>query len=378
MALVQRYVRADAAGGGDGTTTANSGANGAYTWAEMFADINGGGRAGYVYNVMKTGGTFSFATSFTFTGDGDLTAPIVIRGCDTIAGDATRGRLSTGKLDVSKMPLLTFTNNGITSTTGTQLIFEALRFETSRTSYFMNFTASDLSVINCEITQTGTNASSGCVTLPTNGGHLLDCDLYQPNTPDGAVVVNSGRVHAGNRVETNSDTIGLSQGNGTISFNNLVIGAKIGINKPANNSAYIYSNTLVNCVNGIEFLTGGTAAQSILGNHITGCSGWGIQFNTATNAKFLGMNRFRDNFLGNISADGDWPAATSFRDVISNDTDADDFIDAGSGNYGLKSTAPGAKKSFGQLLDIGATGSEASVSPSTVSLHPLAFSGGKC
>lgn len=361
MALTTRYVRADSSGGGDGTTTAASGANAAYTWAEMFADINGGGRAGYVYNVMKTGGTFSFATSFTFTGDGDLTAPIVIRGCDTIAGDATRGRLSTGKLDVSKMPLLTFSNNGITSTTGNEILFEALRFETSRTSYFMNFTAGNISVINCEITQTSSNASAACVLLPTSGGHLLDCDLYQPNTPDGALVVSSGRLQAGNRIETNSDTIGLSQGNGTISINNLVIGAKVGISKPANNSAYIYSNTLVNCVNGIEFLTGGTTAQSIIGNHITGCSGWGIQFNTSTNAKFLGMNRFRDNASGDISADGDWPAATSFRDITSNDSDADDFIDHTTGNYGLKATAPAVGKCFGQYVNIGAAGNEPAV-----------------
>src|SRR5947209_5818710 len=82
MAWTERYVDINADGLGNGTTTATSGINGAWTWAQMLTGASSGQRV----NVKS--GTYSRSTNGdTFSNAGTTTAPIWIRGYNTTAGD---------------------------------------------------------------------------------------------------------------------------------------------------------------------------------------------------------------------------------------------------------------------------------------------------
>lgn len=82
MAWTERYVRSDAAGGGDGTTNTNSGANGAWTLAEAITNV----AAGHRVNV-RAGTYANTTTNRTFATAGTTTAPIWWRGFNTSIGD---------------------------------------------------------------------------------------------------------------------------------------------------------------------------------------------------------------------------------------------------------------------------------------------------
>lgn len=84
MAWTERYVRADAAGGGDGTTDSNSGANGAYTLAEAMAVTTPNGIR---FNVKS--GTYTCDSSATRSFSQTISAGTAccFRGFNTTIGD---------------------------------------------------------------------------------------------------------------------------------------------------------------------------------------------------------------------------------------------------------------------------------------------------
>src|SRR3954447_7437305 len=104
MAWTERYVRSDAAGGGDGTTNTNSGANGAWTLAEAVANE----AAGMRINV-RAGTYASTTTSRTFAAAGTTTAPIWWRGFNSTPGDIDSDPTLT-------KPSLTFTTGQLSIT----------------------------------------------------------------------------------------------------------------------------------------------------------------------------------------------------------------------------------------------------------------------
>ena len=78
MAWTDRYLRADADGAGNGTTNANSGVNGAWTWAQVLSTAAAGQRV----NALK--GSYSLGNgNDTPTNAGTAIAPIWLRGFDT-------------------------------------------------------------------------------------------------------------------------------------------------------------------------------------------------------------------------------------------------------------------------------------------------------
>lgn len=75
-------MRADADGAGNGTTNANSGVNGAWTWAQVLTTA----AAGHRVNALK--GTYSLGnTTDVPTNSGTAATPIWVRGFDTTIGD---------------------------------------------------------------------------------------------------------------------------------------------------------------------------------------------------------------------------------------------------------------------------------------------------
>lgn len=119
MAFTSVYVRADAAGSGNGTTNTNSGVNGALTLAE--AITHSATHTDIVYEMMNVGGTFAMTTtSITFNGNGTTTAPNKWRGNNTTIGD-----IEADVTNTLTKPKITFTS-GIMTVSGTYQSFTGL------------------------------------------------------------------------------------------------------------------------------------------------------------------------------------------------------------------------------------------------------------
>lgn len=120
MAWTERYVRADAAGGGDGTTDTNSGANGAWTMAEAITNA----AAGMRINVKA--GTYNSSTDFDLPA-GSISGTIWWRGFNSSIGDLASANVSTNfpHFNFSSNAYLTlngyiiFSNFKVTSVTAT-------------------------------------------------------------------------------------------------------------------------------------------------------------------------------------------------------------------------------------------------------------------
>jgi hypothetical protein len=153
--------------------------------------------------------------------------------------------------------------------------------------------------------------------------------------------------------------INLRNNANLIAFNTLV-GGSIGINKNSLGAAInCMFNTIVNpSGDGIDFPSASTARVTLIGNHITGCGGYGIDLNTSTIDKIIYGNRFRNNTSGNLNATDDWTSVTNIFELTTTGTDSTDFVDSGANNFALLDTAPAFQKAlFAHYLNIGANGS---------------------
>jgi hypothetical protein len=358
MAITERYVRADAAGGGDGTTDAASGANGAFTWAEMITDINTP-RVGYRYNVKQ--GTYTLAATSTFTGDGNTTSPNIIRGFKTTIGDATLGRSSGGALDASNMPTIAYNSGFRFDASGsTSLIVEALSITGTVANSLLSI--ADLSAAyNNIVVNSSNSASARAIENAGQSSRVWNNDASLPSGVASARVISATGSAVGNRVTGNNAAVGIYVGNngGKVIALNTVYNCGPGITKNTTGAEFECGfNTIVNCSgDGIDVVTSSTAQCNIYCNHITGCSGWAIDFNTSTCQKYLFNNRFRDNSSGEINGGGDYQTSSNWLNITSDDTDALDFTNQGSNDYSLKAGAAATSKAIGYLMDIGANGS---------------------
>lgn len=364
MALTKRYVRSDAAGGGDGTTNTNSGANGAFTWAEMITDINTP-RAGYKY-LVKSGTYANGTTTTTLTGDGSTTSPNVIEGFNATEGDLiAQGRTSGGALDTANFPVISYTGTTakFDASGATHLVLRCLNITSAASAATLDV-ATNSRVTRCKVDNSSSNASAAGITATGAGADLviIDCDV-------GPGV--SGAAHGIRTSMSNANIIGCRvkwiAGNAlrirsTVSVQGCTLyESGIGINCDLNssNNNRIFGNTIVNNTgDGIDVATGTTGAMHISGNHITGNGGYGIDFNTSTCVKMLGFNRMRDNSSGDINGGGDWEEGTSLANITSDDTDAIDYVDQANDNYLLKSAAPAATGAPGYRVPMGGNGVE--------------------
>lgn len=167
MAYAERYVRADAAGGGDGTTNTNSGVNGAWTLAEGIANE----AAGMRLNVLA--GTYaSTTTTRTFAAVGTTTAPIWWRGFKATIGDQDANNVAVAGTDI---PSLTFTT-GQMVVSGAHHIFSSLDITGACTTaggqVTWSGTAGDMHGVR--ITNTAVNSAGRALTT-FSGASGLSC-----------------------------------------------------------------------------------------------------------------------------------------------------------------------------------------------------------
>ena len=351
MAITERYVTSGAAGGGDGSV------GNPWTLTEAFANMVAGDRIN-----VKADATYTRTASDTVTPDGTATSPIIIRGYTTTIGDATLGRSSGGALNSSKMPTIAYDATFQLNASGAGfIIWEGLKITHARAGNAFQ-PGTDSVVYGCICTNTSTSNVSNAIRHSGSRVQYIDCDFSAVGSSGSvaAAIYSAPEIVLGCRIiATDGDGIRVGSGVKYLA-NNTIIAARFGIaTESTTSSLTAFNNTIVGGSNGIEILTATTAAQVLVANHITGQSGYGINFNTSTCTKFLSNNRFRDYTSGAYSGDGDWGTGTKMRDIDSGatGTDADDFVDAGTQDYSLKAGAAATSNGVGYLIDIGASGS---------------------
>lgn len=324
MAWTERYVRADAAGGGDGTTNTNSGANGAWTLAEGITNE----AAGMRLNV-KAGTYANTTTSRTLAAVGTTTAPIWWRGFDTTPGDLDSD-ITTAK------PLFTFTSGVFTVSGAHHIISNLSVLGTSATGPLFVISAANCHIdrIRSEHQNAGSNSLALNITstqtritrswFKTTSTASRTVDAAGESVFDGCVFLGGGD---GIRVSANCTIANcMCTGNGAH-----------GINLSAASSRTL---AIINCTiygattDGIR-LGALPSCGLFLRNEITNCGGWGINNATGTNTNVVSRvgNVFYSNASGNETGFGDSPS-------IGEDTESSSpYTDAGSSDFSLVSGA---------------------------------------
>lgn len=359
MAITERYVRSDAAGGGNGTTDAASGANGAFTWAEMVTDLNTP-RAGYRYNVKA--GTYTLAANTTLTGDGSATKPNIIRGFNSTAGDLDSvGRGSGGALTTTNFPVLAYDATYSLNLSGSDyIILQNIKVTTSNNSRAVYLASPGSYMVRCYVGNTYNGTNAGGVLVDTLTGGVIDCDIVMSGADHSYGISSqaSSDVIVGCRI-TAPAGVGIETNAANWCVGNTIYDSESGITTSSTTGIVrLISNTIVGCTTGIKYVASTTNPCVIVNNHITDCL-TAIDWQTSTCAKLLAFNRTRDNTSGfvNTGASDEWVNGTQIAHVTTDTGDGStDFTSVAGDDYSLIAGAPATSKGPGYLVDIGANG----------------------
>jgi hypothetical protein len=353
MAITEYYVSTTGAGTNSGLSEAN-----AMTWAQMVTDINGGSAAGRRYNVKA--GTYSLSAVDTLNGNGTATSPIWIRGYSSTIGDATLGR-TDGVLNTANMPDIVYGANFRLNCNGTFVVVESLDISGNNAGFMLQC-SQDGGAINCRVVNASTSGSAYAVGVDAARATCVNCDLAMTGASGGTCVANvgsSGGLLAGCRIY-DSPTHGVRMSSTGVVANNVIHGCDgAGIySESTNGSESIFGNTVYGCgANGIETITSSTTLRRIIGNHVTDCTGYGIDLNNAASAAIVAYNRTRDNTTAATFGGTDWVTASNIGNVTTdNGAAASDYVDAAGGDFALAAGAVGVQAGCGNKLPIGACG----------------------
>ena len=316
MAFTERYVRADADGNGDGTTDANSGATGSYTWAQMLqyagTEATGGTLADVRFNVKA--GTYSRTTAadtFATTDGAPTTAlPLHIRGFNATIGDLEdNGRTQGGALVTTNFPAVTYTTGALT--VPTYCLIESMNVESAISGVAVNMTVG-AHAVRCKFANTHATSANARAASPVAGGNNLyeDCDLSVASSNAGGVSLGIATGEARRCLLTaNTSGSGLVNITGAASLIQCSLrDASYGVTGGTNSAITVegcsYRNIALNYNN-----HGSTAGWYKVVNCVAwGSGGASVWYNSTTSVRW---NYQANNAVGNMgSADvneGDWP-----------------------------------------------------------------------
>jgi len=354
MPYTERYVRADAAGGGDGTTDSASGANGAWTLAEAATNAASGQRV----NIKS--GTYTLGANLTFKA-GSTENPIIWQGFSATVGDLESvGRSSaTGALTTTNFPLIdggaSFTttcgnytrlvNLNITSAANAPTVnsgvsnFWRCRFANTNANgaaarAFSNG-ANYIAIVDCDNVLATINESSP-VTAEVGRGSIIGCRVWHSGTPHasacGILLTSTQACAYGNIVYNMGIAIELRGLSGS-AIHNSWHGVTTGIFVNDDHEAAI--------VNNVGWSHAGYAIRG------TTSSGIPLMLNNAFGSHTSG--RIDTSTLGSVNDEINAILLTS-----------DPFTNSGSQDFTLNSTSGGgalcraASKLFGGFGDLGA------------------------
>lgn len=170
MALTERYVTADAAGGGDGSN------GNPWTLAEAFATAVAGDRV----NIKK--GSYSLAANPTISTAGSVGSPLVFRGYSSTIGDLESvGRTNgNGPLIVTDFPEIDCGGYRLVLSGARQLI-QNLHIYGTGGDRQVDFGAQGSAMIACKVVDTNTGANANAMNV-NSGARLIGCDIQDKAT----------------------------------------------------------------------------------------------------------------------------------------------------------------------------------------------------
>jgi hypothetical protein len=363
MAITERYVTTGAAGGGDGSSGSP------WTLSEAISNAAAGDRI----NIGP--GTYTRTATDTLTADGTDTSPIVWRGYTTTIGDGYLGRSSGGALNETNMPILSYNSTFRLNASGaTHNVFESLVISTTNSASAV-FVTDDSGLINCVVRQLSTNAAAAGVDGSTNiETYLINCDVSTAAS-GGTYAVRmqgTGSTIVGSRIKCPGGAGVIVRSQSTVAHCTIFDCGTDGIQVDSSTALpCIIYNTIYDCTaDGINVISTTPDPQRIIGNHITDCGGYGIDFTTAVCPAFLAFNRFRDNASGNTNGAADWVTGMNQAVVTTDTGDATtDFTSPGS-NFELIAAAPGVNVGPGYKNNIGANGEADAAGAAGIITHP--------
>jgi hypothetical protein len=354
MAITERYVTHDAAGGGDGSSGSP------WTMTEARAAAAAGDRV----NVKK--GTYEFAASWTAT-KGSVTQPIIWRGYNTAIGDLDNvGRASgNGALIITDFPVINMAAGQFWSMNASDQfsIAQCLDIRTAVSGIGI-YAPGRGALINCKLSNTSDNAAAVAVRFGQSTSAVLNCDIVCSGGTS-AVTVNAHQIVL-HSCRITSAAKGVSWGGNYYAISIVgnvfrTTGNAIDMTGSTTTvyNAFICGNTIYAA--GASPIVGPNAAGTgnmvmyCVDNHITDSTGYAFDSAykaTADNPGIFAYNRTRDNTSGAIDGFGDWPLVNH----VTTDTGGPetDYVNAASGDFNLISGAPGRGTSSMPYRDIGA------------------------
>lgn len=359
----KRYVRADASGTGDGTTSANSGANGAWTLAQAIS----GASAGMKMIVLATGGTFAnTTTSRTISVSGSTTAPIWWAGCNT-AEDDLDSDFATAR------PAITFTTGQLTLSANHNF-FSNLNFSGAQTAggVVTNGTNNENIWFDlCRVENTAANSGANALNLYYSSRmRFTRCQLKATSTASKVCDFNSMTsspcfafdecifVGGGNGVEVTHTSICTHYIFSRCCFRG--IGSHGIVSAGTAGCLYVMGCSFRPGTDGIRFsATIITPANILLARNAFGdVGGYGINNSTGTNTGFVHRvgNLFGAYTSGQENGLGDTPARSALDDSATSPFTSSTDLTLVSGSSGRAAANAGAwpGESFSSYGDVGA------------------------
>jgi len=320
MALVYRYGKADAAGGGNGLSWDT-----AWTFAEVIAN----GAAGmHVY--WRGDITLNAATTLPA---GTVGSPFILEGCKTVAGDGYLGRLNQGALIETNMPVLTYAGNYNLVGGANYVDILNLKVVGASTAYQILNVGIGSNVINCIVENSANGYGIG---VYNSYSAAINCDVYLTNSSNSNVGIAGFKI-IGCRISRTANAtpaaISLSD-NGTAIGNviikntggpGIIFGGAIGA---------VVKNTFYNCAYGV-FTRNNTAQCTAIHENIFSTCGYALYnpYKDTAAHPLLSVNNLYYNIANANLGFGDWP------EIGRIDAATDPFIDAANGDLRLKRTS---------------------------------------
>jgi hypothetical protein len=288
VAWAERYVDSAAAGGGDGTTAATSGANGAWTLAEAIAAAAAGQRVN-----VKAGTYTNTTTGRRFAVAGTTTSPVWWRGYNTTIGDRDTDPTLTP-------PKITFTT-GLCTFGGTHQLFSHLDVSGANTGRQLSVSGANLKLDRCRVENTNAAAASSAVTNTTSGTNTFSRCWFKATATatrvfqNGAVADFLGCVWTGGGVGIDSTTairlIGcVFRATGSHGFQAITTGS----------IQQVVGCTFRGCGgDGVRLDVLPTSIVVVANCLFAGCSGYGLNNNTGANTNVV--TRFGNDYWSNTS-----------------------------------------------------------------------------
>ncbi len=346
MAWTERYMDAATSGGGDGTTTATSGANAAWTLAEAIAAVTGSG-----VRINVKAGTYAQTTNNrTLAGAGIDTAPVWWRGYNTTPGDLDEGANLT-------KPSITFGNASLTIG-GSHQWFTGINVTSARTTTAAVISSGGYNrIVRCRMENTNAASASRAFQFATAGnGFIRACYLKTTSSAGGG---SSSVSSFWRNCVFDSGDFGLAL-SGTPSH--IVTGClfinqvSYGIGFSGTGITVCERNTFYNTPIGVDY-SGSVIGSTNSANIYSVCSTAGIRNSTGGD---LNRTERNNNLFHSCTAnESGWGDSPSF----GTQTDSSSpFTNAASGDFSIISTSnakgTGAglleNQSYTSYLDIGA------------------------